>query len=314
MQVLLIDDIHPVLIEMLKKENISIDYHPEYNRDDIIKNIHLYDGIVVRSKIKIDKQIIDLATKLKFIARSGAGMDSIDVEYAKQKNIHCLNSPEGNRDAVGEHTLGLLLALFNKITISDQQVRQGFWLREANRGLEIKGKTIGIIGYGNMGGEFAKRLYGFECRVLAYDKYKTNYANQYAEQASLEELKKECDILSLHVPLTDETKYMVDKEFINSFQKPFFLLNTSRGKVVNLSDLICALENKKVLGAGLDVLEYENFSNEMSFDNKAKEELNKLFAIKNTVLTPHVAGWTKESYYKLSYFLAKKIITCVNNL
>lgn len=314
MQVLLIDDIHPVLIEMLKKENISIDYHPEYNRDDIIKNIHLYDGIVVRSKIKIDKQIIDLATKLKFIARSGAGMDSIDVEYAKQKNIHCLNSPEGNRDAVGEHTLGLLLALFNKITISDQQVRQGFWLREANRGLEIKGKTIGIIGYGNMGGEFAKRLYGFECRVLAYDKYKTNYANQYAEQASLEELKKECDILSLHVPLTDETKYMVDKEFINSFQKPFFLLNTSRGKVVNLSDLICALENKKVLGAGLDVLEYENFSNEMSFDNKAKEELNKLFALKNTVLTPHVAGWTKESYYKLSYFLAKKIITCVNNL
>lgn len=314
MQVLLIDDIHPILIEMLKKENISIDYHPEYNRDDIIKNIHLYDGIIVRSKIKIDKQIIDLATKLKFIARSGAGMDSIDVEYAKQKNIHCLNSPEGNRDAVGEHTLGLLLALFNKITISDQQVRQGLWLREANRGLEIKGKTIGIIGYGNMGGEFAKRLYGFECRVLAYDKYKTNYANQYAEQASLEELKKECDVLSLHVPLTDETKYMVDKEFINSFQKPFFLLNTSRGKVVNLSDLICALENKKVLGAGLDVLEYENFSNEMSFDNKAKEELNKLFALKNTVLTPHVAGWTKESYYKLSYFLAKKIITCVSNL
>lgn len=314
MQVLLIDDIHPILIEMLKKENISIDYHSEYNRDDIIKNIHLYDGIVVRSKIKIDKQIIDLATKLKFIARSGAGMDSIDVEYAKQKNIHCLNSPEGNRDAVGEHTLGLLLALFNKITISDQQVRQGLWLREANRGLEIKGKTIGIIGYGNMGGEFAKRLYGFECRVLAYDKYKTNYANQYVEQASLEELKKECDVLSLHVPLTDETKYMVDKEFINSFQKPFFLLNTSRGKVVNLSDLICALENKKVLGAGLDVLEYENFSNEMSFDNKAKEELNKLFALKNTVLTPHVAGWTKESYYKLSYFLAKKIITFVSNL
>lgn len=314
MQVLLIDDIHPILIEMLKKENISIDYHSEYNRDDIIKNIHLYDGIVVRSKIKIDKQIIDLATKLKFIARSGAGMDSIDVEYAKQKNIHCLNSPEGNRDAVGEHTLGLLLALFNKITISDQQVRQGLWLREANRGLEIKGKTIGIIGYGNMGGEFAKRLYGFECRVLAYDKYKTNYANQYVEQTSLEELKKECDVLSLHVPLTDETKYMVDKEFINSFQKPFFLLNTSRGKVVNLSDLICALENKKVLGAGLDVLEYENFSNEMSFDNKAKEELNKLFALKNTVLTPHVAGWTKESYYKLSYFLAKKIITFVSNL
>lgn len=314
MQVLLIDDIHPVLIEMLEKENISIVYHPEYNRDDIIKNISLYDGIIVRSKIKIDKQIIDLGSKLKFIARSGAGMDSIDVEYAQQKNILCINSPEGNRDAVGEHTLGLLLALFDKITKSDKQVRQGLWLREANRGLEIKEKTIGIIGYGNMGKEFAKRLCGFDCKVLAYDKYKTDYSDQYAKQSTLEELKKECDILSLHVPLTEETKYMVDKEFIYSFNKPFFLLNTSRGKVVKLADLIFALENNKVLGAGLDVLEYENFSNEMSFDNKAKEELSKLFAMENTVLTPHVAGWTKESYYKLSYFLAKKIISYVKNL
>lgn len=314
MQVLLIDDIHPILIEMLENENISIAYHPEYNREDIIKNISLYDGIIVRSKIKVDKQIIDLASKLKFIARSGAGMDSIDIEYAQQKNILCLNSPEGNRDAVGEHTLGLLLALFDKITKSDKQVRQGLWLREANRGLEIKEKTIGIIGYGNMGKEFAKRLCGFDCKVLAYDKYKTNYSDQYAKQSTLEELKKECDILSLHVPLTEETKYMVDKEFINSFNKPFFLLNTSRGKVVKLSDLIFALENNKVLGTGLDVLEYENFSNEMSFDNKAKEELSKLFAMENTVLTPHVAGWTKESYYKLSYFLAKKIISYVKNL
>lgn len=314
MQVLLIDDIHPVLIEMLEKENISIAYHPEYNREDIIKNISLYDGIIVRSKIKIDKQIIDLGSKLKFIARSGAGMDSIDVEYAQQKNILCINSPEGNRDAVGEHTLGLLLALFDKITKSDKQVRQGLWLREANRGLEVKEKTIGIIGYGNMGKEFAKRLCGFDCKVLAYDKYKTDYSDQYAKQSTLEELKKECDILSLHVPLTEETKYMVDKEFINSFNKPFFLLNTSRGKVVKLSDLIFALENNKVLGAGLDVLEYENFSNEMSFDNKAKEELSKLFVMENTVLTPHVAGWTKESYYKLSYFLAKKIISYVKKL
>lgn len=314
MQVLLIDDIHPVLIEMLEKENISIAYHPEYNREDIIKNISLYDGIIVRSKIKIDKQIIDLGSKLKFIARSGAGMDSIDVEYAQQKNILCINSPEGNRDAVGEHTLGLLLALFDKITKSDKQVRQGLWLREKNRGLEIKEKTIGIIGYGNMGKEFAKRLCGFDCKVLAYDKYKTDYSDQYAKQSTLEELKKECDILSLHVPLTEETKYMVNEEFINSFNKPFFLLNTSRGKVVKLSDLIFALENNKVLGAGLDVLEYENFSNEMSFDNKAKEELSKLFAMENTVLTPHVAGWTKESYYKLSYFLAKKIISYVKKL
>ncbi|MDO5760254.1 MAG: NAD(P)-dependent oxidoreductase [Bacteroidota bacterium] len=308
MQVLLIDDIHPILLEKLETQNIKVDYHPEYSREDIIKNIGTYEGIIVRSKVKIDKQIIDLATNLKFIARSGAGMDSIDVDYAEKKNIVCINSPEGNRDAVGEHCLGLLLSLFNKITIGNQEVRQGLWLREENRGLEIKGKTIGIIGYGNMGREFAKRLSGFDCRVLAYDKYKKNYSDKYAKEVTLEKLKEETDILSLHIPLTEETKYMVNASFINSFHKPFFLLNTARGKVVRLADLILALENKKILGAGLDVLEYENFSNEMSFDSQAQEELKHLFTMQNIVLTPHVAGWTKESYYKLSYFLAEKIL------
>ncbi len=306
MKVLLIDEIHPVLIEKLEANNIVVDYHPEYIREDIVKNICLYDGLIVRSKIKIDRQIIDLAVNLKFIARSGAGMDSIDTDYAQKKGIVCLNSPEGNRDAVGEHNLGLLLSLFNKITIADRQVRQSLWLREENRGTEIKGKTIGIIGYGNMGREFAKRLSGFDCKVLAYDKYKNNFSDSYAKQTTLRDLQKQCDVLSLHVPLTMETEYMVNSDFINKFQKPFFLLNTSRGKVVKLADLITAIKNKKILGAGLDVLEYENFSNEMT---TANTELRELFLLENTVLTPHVAGWSKESYYKLSYFLAEKILT-----
>lgn len=312
MKVLLIDDIHPVLIEKLQSNNISVDYHPGYSREDILREISAYEGIVVRSKIKIDQEIIDSAKRLRFIARSGAGMDSIDVEYAQQKGIHCINSPEGNRDAVGEHTLALLLSLFNNVAVADREVRQGLWQREENRGTEIKGKTIGIIGYGNMGREFAKRLSGFDCRVLAYDKYKTGYSDDFATESTLEVLQGECDVLSLHVPLTDETKYMIDTDFINKFAKPFYLLNTSRGKVVRLSSLLSAIEKKKILGAGLDVLEYENFSNEMSDDVSAKKELQKLFSLKNVVLTPHVAGWTMESYYKLSFFLAEKILSVIN--
>ncbi len=312
MKVLLIDEIHPVLIERLQANNVIVDYFPEYSREDILREISQYDGIVVRSKIKIDKQVIDLAKNLKFIARSGAGMDSIDVCYAQQKGISCINSPEGNRDAVGEHTLGLLLSLFNKIVVADKEVRQGLWQREENRGLEVKEKTIGIIGYGNMGREFAKRLSGFDCKVLAYDKYKSNFSDDFAKESTLFSLQEECDILSLHVPLTEETKYMVNTEFIHKFQKPFYLINTSRGKVVKLSSLISAMENKKILGAGLDVLEYENFSNEITNNTVANNELQKLFSFNNVVLTPHVAGWTRESYYKLSYFLAEKILSSIN--
>lgn len=312
MKVLLIDDIHPVLIEKLQDSNIIVDYHPEYNREDILREIAQYEGIVVRSKIKIDEQIIDSAKKLKFIARSGAGMDSINTVYAQQKGISCINSPEGNRDAVGEHALGLLLSLFNKIVIADKEVRQGLWQREENRGVEIKGKTIGIIGYGNMGKEFAKRLCGFDCNVLAYDKYKSNFSDNFAKESTLQTLQEECDVLSLHVPLTEETKYMVNDEFISKFKKPFYLINTSRGKVVKLSSLIFAIENKQILGSGLDVLEYENFSNEITDNTVANKELQKLFSFDNVVLTPHVAGWTRESYYKLSYFLAEKILSSIN--
>ena len=229
-------------------------------------------------------------------------------EHKEKKGIKCINSPEGNRDAVGEHCLGLLLAVFNKICIADMQVRKGLWLREENRGLEIKGKTIGIIGYGNMGRSFAQRLSGFDCKVIAYDKYKTNYSDDFAQECSLEEIFSQSDVLSFHTPLTEETKYMFNKDFIQNFKKPFYLLNTSRGKVVKIKDLIEALNEGKILGAGLDVLEFEAFSNELE---NAPTELQDLFLRNNVVLTPHVAGWSVESNYKLSYYLAEKIISAL---
>ena len=263
----------------------------------------------MRSKVKIDKTIIDCANNLKCIARSGAGMDAIDVQYAESKNIKCLNSPEGNRDAVGEHTLGLLLTLFNKINFADKEVRQGLWQREENRGTEIKGKTVGIIGYGNMGHSFAQRLSGFECRVIAYDKYKHGFADSFAQEVTLEELFSQTDILSLHVPLTNETNKMVNTQFINSFSKPFYLLNTSRGQVVSVHDLVIAMQDGKIKGCGLDVMETENYNQQINIDNSLKEDIETLYNMQNTIFTPHVAGWTKESYFKLADYLADKIIS-----
>ncbi|MDD2530219.1 MAG: NAD(P)-dependent oxidoreductase [Bacteroidales bacterium] len=308
MKVLIIDSAHRVLIDNLKDAGFEIVHEPEFEREDILREIEDYDVIIVRSKIIIDKEVIDKAIKLKCIARVGAGMDAIDVEYAEKKGIKCLNSPEGNRDAVGEHALGMLLSLFNKISIADHQVRKGIWKREENRGLEIKGKTIGLIGYGNMGNAFAQRLTGFDCRVLAYDKYKTNYSNQFAQEVSLETIFKETDILSLHVPLTEETKYMVDNAFISNFQKPIYLINTSRGKVVRTMDLTQKIKEGKILGACLDVLEYEEFTCELCPKDNIPQDLIDLLQMPNTIFSPHIAGWTVESYYKLAYNLSQKII------
>ena len=304
-RILVLDKGHAILEEKLLEAGFEIDFQPTISREELLDVIANYQALIVRSKLLIDKEVIDRAENLKVIGRIGAGMDAIDVDYAEKKGIACINSPEGNRDAVGEHCLGLLLSLFNKICISDMQVRKGLWLREDNRGLEIKGKTIGIIGYGNMGRSFAQRLSGFDCRVIAYDKYKTNFSDEYAKEESRSTLFAESDILSLHTPLTEETRFMINKDFIQQFKKPFYLLNTSRGKVVNTKDLIEALNEGKVLGAGLDVLEYEAFSNELQ---NTPSELQDLFSRNNVVLTPHVAGWTVESNYKLSYFLAKKIV------
>lgn len=306
-KILIPEKTNPVLEKMLSEEGFFVNVCPSAERGEILERIADYDAIVIRSKTLLDKEFIDAATRLRAIGRVGAGMDAIDVDYAESKGIVCFNSPEGNRTAVGEHAVGLLLALFDKIVRADSEVRHGQWNREKNRGLEIEGKTIGIIGYGNMGRSFAKRLSGFDCRVIAYDRFKSGFSDAYATEVSLEELQAQSEVLSLHVPLTELTRFMVDEAFIERFSHPFYLINTSRGKVVRLKDLLFAMQKGKVLGAGLDVLEFEAFSNELTSCELAGE-LKELFKREDIVFTPHVAGWSVESDYKLSFYLAQKLI------
>ena len=308
-KVLFVDSTHDNLPQKLTKAGFECHYMPEINADKIKDIVCDYHGIIIRSKIKIDKTIIDLAQKLRFIGRVGAGLENIDVDYAESKGIKCFNSPEGNRDAVGEHALGMLLCLFNNILKADTEVRNGKWIREGNRGLEIKGKTIGIVGYGNMGSAFAQRLKGFEAKVIAYDKYKTNYSDDFVSEATLNEVFEQTDILSLHVPLTKETFEMVNNDFINRFRKNIYIINTARGKVLKTEDLVNNMKQGKVLGAALDVLEYEKVSFEsLHSEDSIPEALNYLINSQNVVLTPHIAGWTHESNIKLSEYLADKII------
>lgn len=308
-KVLFIDSTHPSLREGLVKIGFHCDYFPEYRREDFIKIIRDYEGVIIRSKIKLDEEILSKATNLKFIGRVGAGMENIDEEFAERQGIKCLNAPEGNRGAVGEQAVGMLLMLFNHLLRADAEVRNGIWRREENRGLEIEGKTIGIIGYGNTGGSFASKLSGFRPKVLAYDKYKTDYSDAFAEQASMDELFEQCDVVSLHLPLTQETRFLVDNDFIGKFKKPFFLINTSRGKIVKTDDLVENLKSGKVLGACLDVLEFEG----LSFESLDQENLPKAFAelikMDNVVLSPHIAGWTHESNLKLSATIVRKVKT-----
>jgi len=307
-KILFIDNAHPLLMDELRSAGFQCDYFPAFLREDYEKIIADYVGVIIRSKIQMNRQMIDKAKQLKFIGRVGAGMESIDVNYAVSRGIACLNSPEGNRDAVGEHTLAMLLCLFNKLKFADLQMRDGIRNREANRGIEIKGKTIGIIGYGNMGTAFAQRLQGFEAKVIAYDKYKKDFGNSWTSEVSLETIFSECDILSLHLPLTEETAYMVDEKFIQSFQKDFYLINTARGGVVETEALVAALQSGKVMGACLDVIEYENFSFEEMKMNQLPPAYQYLINADNVLLSPHVAGWTVESKYKLAKVLADKII------
>lgn len=309
MDVLFVDSTHYRLPEKLSQSGFNCDYKSDITPENIIKIIPKYDGVIIRSKIKIDKTIIDAATNLKFIGRVGAGLENIDVEYATQKGIKCFNSPEGNRDAVGEQALGMLLTLFNNILKADAEVRAGKWIREGNRGLEIKGKTVGIIGYGNMGGAFAQRLKGFEANVIAYDKYKINYSDEFVAEKELEDLFEQTDILSLHIPLTEETKFMVNDKFINRFKNDIYIINTARGKVLKTEDLVKNMKSGKVLGTALDVLEYEQVSFEnLHSGNDLPEAFQYLIKSNNVVLTPHIAGWTHESNIKLSEYLADKII------
>lgn len=316
MKILITDNTHPILQEKLLSAGHEVEICTSHNYDSLIKVIGDYDALVVRSKIIIDKNFLDHCNRLRIIGRVGAGMETIDVEYAEKRGITCLNSPEGNRDAVGEHATGLLLCLFDKIAQADSEVRKGLWRREANRGLEIKGKTIGIIGFGNMGGSFAQRLRGFECNVIAYDLLGDKASGfsrvPETENVSLKQLQERADVVSFHVPLTPETHYMARKDFFEDFHHPFFLINTSRGAVVNTSDLAEALENGKVLGAALDVLEYEDMSRDsMDIENPS---LRYLAQSPHTVLTPHVAGWTVESKHKLAAVLADKMIDALKKV
>ncbi len=306
-KVLFIDSTHPSLPEGLEDLGYQCDFFPKYQRDDFLKIIDQYEGVIVRSKIKLDREILEKARQLRFIGRVGAGMENIDTAFAEEKGIRCLNAPEGNRSAVGEHAIGMLLMLFNHLKKGDTEVRKGLWLREENRGTEIEGKTVGIIGYGNMGSAFAEKISGFGARVLAYDKYKTGFSNVFVTEVSLETLFSETDILSLHVPLTDETFFMVNDDFLHRFKKPIWLINTSRGKVLKTADLITALRNGKVKGACLDVLEFEGFSFENLDNNKLPKAFSELITLDNVILSPHVAGWTHESNRKLAATIVRKV-------
>jgi len=312
-KILHLDSNHPLLLNQLNDLGFTNDEDYTSSKSEIENTIHLYDGIIIRSRFAIDKQFLDKATNLKFIGRVGAGLENIDHNYAKEKEVYLISAPEGNRNAVGEHTLGMLLSLFNKLNKADAEVRKGKWLREENRGIELDGKIIGIIGYGNMGKSFAKKLKGFDVEILCYD-IKPNLSDENCKQVSLEELQEKADVLSLHTPHTALTTNMVNAEFINQFKKYFWLLNTARGKSVVTKDLVTALENGKILGAGLDVLEYEK----ASFENLFKKDITSsgiempeafqyLIQSNKVLLTQHIAGWTAESNQKLAQTIVDKI-------
>ena len=304
MKILIADSMHASLFEMLDEQKWEYDYHPEYKREDIKNALPGYDGLMIRSKTFLDREMLENAKKLRFIARAGAGLDLIDLDVANELNIDVFHAGTGNRDAVAEHALGMLLALFNNILRADRQVRNGIWDREGNRGVELMGKTVGLIGYGNNGTATAKRLSGFGCKVLAYDKYRDNYGDAFAVESSIEEIQREADILSLHVPLTDITRYLVNDEFISAFAKPFYLLNLSRGEVVKLKAVTNALESGKIKGACLDVLENEKIG---KLTAEQQEVFEYLSASDRVVLTPHIAGWSHESYVRINKVLVEQI-------
>jgi len=307
MRILHLDTNHPLLLDQLSSLGYTNDEDYISSKAVIEEKIHLYDGIIIRSRFSIDTAFLDKAAHLKFIGRVGAGLENIDCKYAANKGIQLIAAPEGNRNAVGEHALGMLLSLFNKLHSSNNEVKQGEWLREENRGVELDGKTVGLIGYGNMGKSFAKKLLGFDVDVICYD-IKDGVGDENCTQVSLEELQERADVLSLHTPQTSLTINMIDGQFIHSFKKPFWLINTARGKSVVTKDLVSALDSGKILGAGLDVLEYEKSSFENLFsDSSMPEDFKYLMTANNVLLTPHIAGWTIKSKKKLAQTIVDKI-------
>lgn len=306
MKILHIDTNHPILLDILNRAGVVNDLDFTSSKSEIESKLYQYQGVVIRSRFTIDKQFIDFGSNLKFIARVGAGLENIDVAYAQNKGVILIAAPEGNKNAVGEHALGMLLNLLNKLNQADQSVRQGKWEREQHRGYELEGKTIGIIGYGNMGKSFAKKLSGFDvAEVLFYD-IKSGLADQYAREVTLEELQQKADVVSLHTPYTPLTHKMINQDFIDKLSKPIWLINTARGKNVDTSALVTALKNGKIQGAALDVLEYEKSSFEAV--DSISEGLKYLFDSPKVIFSPHVAGWTFESHIKLAQTIANKIV------
>lgn len=304
MKFLIIDKMHLSLLQMLEALEIQADYQPDIPKDEVVKILSGYEGLIVRSKLFIDDLVLNHAPKLKYICRAGAGIDNLDVYAIEKRGIKILNAPEGNRDAVGEHVVGMLLALFNQMLLADRQVRQKIWDREGNRGFELKGKTVGLIGYGFMGKEVARRLSSFDCKIIAYDKYLKHYSDQFVEESSLDRLFNEADVLSLHVPLTAETRMMVNNDFLSRFKKTIWLINSARGEILSLRDLVMALENGKVCGAALDVLENEKIN---KLNPEQQKDFDYLSTCDRVILTPHVAGWTYESYERINEVLVDKL-------
>ena len=307
MKILHLDKNHPLLIKKLTEAGFKNDEDYTSSKETIEKKIVSYEGIVIRSRFKCDQKFIDAAANLKFIARVGAGLESIDIPYAKSKNIVLISAPEGNRNAVGEHALGMVLSLFNQLNKANREVKNGLWLREENRGIELEGKIVGIIGYGNMGKAFAKKLRGFDCEVLCFD-IKNEVGDENAKQVGLDEFQKRVDVVSLHTPWTKLTHQLINADFIKQFSKPFWLINTARGKSVVTRDLVTAIKQGAILGAGLDVLEFEKSSFESLFEHDLPLELSELLMMDQVVLSPHIAGWTIESKKKLAQVIVNKII------
>jgi len=308
MKIAILDKVHPLIEKELSNKGWHCENLFEHSREDLEKCIDEYEGIVLRSRIKMDQSFLENATALKFIGRPGAGLENVDLDYCASKGIMVFRSPEGNRDAVAEHAIGMLLSLFNNLKRADTEVRKGIWLREENRGIELMGKTIGIIGYGYMGKAFAQRLKGFGVKVLAYDKYINNFGDENVDEVSLERIYEESDVVSLHTPLVQETIGMVNQEFISQFKKPIYFVNTARGKSVVTKAIVEGLKSHRILGACLDVSEYESSTFTKLEAENAPLDLQFLYDSDRVVLTPHIAGWTHEAKFKMADYLVKKIL------
>ncbi|NME67238.1 NAD(P)-dependent oxidoreductase [Flammeovirga aprica] len=308
-KVLIIDKLHESIFSIFDSANIEYTYSPEITPAEVPDKIKDYNGLVLRSKMKVGVDLLDLAPNLRFIARAGAGVDEIDEEYLQRRQITLLNAPEGNMDAVGEHTIAMLLCLMNYLHVGNDEVRQKLWQREENRGHELSTRTVGIIGYGHMGQAFAKRLIGFGCKVLAFDNGKENYGDEYAQEATLEQIQNEADVLSFHIPLTKENKHLVSQDYLGGFKKPIYIINLARGEVIPFSTIEWGLDNGKILAAGLDVLENEKLN---TLTPEQDRIFKKLSQDSRVLFTPHVGGWSFESYEKISTVLGRKIVNLLS--